>query len=167
MRRLPCLAVFCLLCPPPAAAEELPAYPLRDLVVRAEAVVLATPLNPTEPAAYRVQEVFLADSPLARGDTVTLQDTSAYDLRLTKAGRDGTEEGDESEGDEGETWAHATLPCCVRSHFLAHWTASDQDGIRVPSASYRSRNRPAARAACRARITCSRTPGKSFRRGGS
>jgi hypothetical protein len=86
MKRLPSLAVFCLLCPAPAAAEELPVFPLRDLIIRADAVVLATPLNPTEPGAYRIQEVFLAGKALGRGDTVTLPDTSPHNLRLMRQG---------------------------------------------------------------------------------
>jgi hypothetical protein len=69
-----------------ARAHTPPTWPMRELIVRSETVVLATPADPTAPARFKAIRVLLGTA-LREGEVFEIYDLLSYDLR------DRTEEG--------------------------------------------------------------------------
>jgi hypothetical protein len=76
------IALLCAL--PPLAfvrAEELPTLSVRELVIRADAIVLAEPLDPANIQRFKVVEL-LKGNGLQKGDDFDLVDLAPHDPRL-------------------------------------------------------------------------------------
>jgi hypothetical protein len=76
------LSVLLVLAPVAGDTIEVRDWPpsLRELTIRADSVVLTTPLVPIQPTRFRVVEV-LRGKALKVGDTVTLADLGPHDMR--------------------------------------------------------------------------------------